>query len=173
VDAGPLPPLHPVQPVGPAHPSGCKGPRQNRAPGPADSKGALACDGVRRGPLREPSSGCQRKGPQTPCAVESAHSNVHSPSPLFGRLGSPAGLDRPFENGLAWNCRNGIARGRLISNAPTLRYCEWPRPVCCSAGRSRWTQWAADGWRGSFRPGRANFGSNRALTQCIVSAMIE
>jgi hypothetical protein len=34
---------------------------------------------------------------RTPCVIESPHSSLQSQSPPFGRLGSSAGLDRPFE----------------------------------------------------------------------------
>jgi hypothetical protein len=39
----------------------------------------------------------EEKGTQTPCAVESGQGSVQSPSPPFGRLGSPAGFRLSFE----------------------------------------------------------------------------
>jgi hypothetical protein len=46
----------------------------------------------------DPSSGLRRERDPTPCTMESARSRVLSLSPPFGRLGSPAGLDRLLES---------------------------------------------------------------------------
>jgi hypothetical protein len=47
------------------------------------------------------------KGTQTPCAVESAHSSVYSPSPPFGRLGSQRALGSLLKS-LLWSFGNSV-----------------------------------------------------------------
>jgi hypothetical protein len=60
-----------------------------------------------------------------------------------------------------WRETNGAANGMIGTTVSLLAL--MAAPVACSAGRSADSQWAAEGLRRSFRPGRAKTGLQQKL----------
>jgi hypothetical protein len=130
--------LHSIRHTRLAHLFGPQRPPATRPPGPAGSKGTLACNGMRKR--------CQRD------TVWRAYTATFTP-PRLPSVGSVPGGFRPSL--LKWsggNYRSGIAQQRLFSNAAIFRCCSNGRVGVLFRRRSADPQWARRWLRSNYAP---------------------